>query len=135
MYLYGMARNTGITAKFDIDEICDMISEGEMFTTIAKKYGCAVSLLYKYLCRDEHSARFRNALDSSASAYANKGEKVLIEAPADKIEIMRARELAQHYRWMAGKRSPGKYGDKVDVTSGGEKIEQSFVIAGQVIKF
>ena len=50
--------------------------------------------------------------------------QVLKNAPADKIEIMRAKELSQAYRWMARVRDVSKYGEKLDVTSDGQQIVQ-----------
>lgn len=105
-----------------IEEIIELIIAGYTWLSIADKMGTALSNLHKYCSKEEFSARVREALDYSASTYADKAEQVLIESVSDKNEIMRARELAQHYRWKAGKRSPKKYGDKVDLTTAGEKI-------------
>ena len=96
-----------------IDEIVEDILEGRTFRYMAAKYGCALGTLHSYVNRDEHSARVRNALEISASSYADKAEEVLQQAENDRGELMRARELAQHYRWKAGKRNPKKYGDRV----------------------
>lgn len=39
-------------------------------------------------------------------------------------------------KWTLSKRQPGKYGEKLDVTSGGEKLPpQSIVIAGKEVTF
>ena len=96
-----------------IDEIVEDILEGKTFRYMAAKYDCALGTLHSYVNRDEHSARVRNALEISASSYADKAEEVLQQAENDRGELMRARELAQHYRWKAGKRNPKKYGDRV----------------------
>ncbi len=69
--------------------------------------------LHACLSSDEHSARTREALEISGSSYADKAEEVLKNAPKDKLELMRARELAQHYRWKAAKRNPIRYSEKV----------------------
>lgn len=121
--------------KFDIDHVCELIIDGKTFREIAKVYDCSISTLHNFLVKPEHAVRTRDALELSAATYANKGEQVLIEAEAISVEIQRARELAQHYRWMAAKRSPKKYGEKVDVTSGGETIKQTFVVNGKEIEF
>lgn len=110
-----------------IDNIIESIIEGKRLREIADTYKCALSTLHEFLASSEHSARYNAALAQSAGTYADKGEQVLLEAEKDKIEIQRARELAQHYRWMAGKRNPGAYGNRVDVTSGGEKIQQPVI--------
>lgn len=105
-----------------IEEVLESILEGKTFREIAKIHNVGLSTLHRFINSEEHSARARNAMEISASSYADKAEEVLILAENDRGELMRARELAQHYRWKAGKRSPKKYGDKVDVTTGGDKI-------------
>jgi transposase len=105
-----------------IEEIISMLIEGKTYRQIADNLGVALSTLHDFTSRPEHSARAREALEYSSDTYADKAEQVLIEAERDMIEISRARELAQYYKWKASKRSPKKYGDKIDVTTGGEKI-------------
>jgi predicted RNA-binding protein with RPS1 domain len=97
-----------------VDDILGMLIEGDTFKTIAERYKVSLSTLHEYMNKPEYSARTRNALEMSASSYADKAEQVLIDAEKDRIEMQRARELAQHYRWKAGKRNPKKYGDKLE---------------------
>jgi len=102
------------------DEISEMLLEGKTFRYIANHLKCGLSTLHDFISRDEHSARMRAALEISAESYADLAEQVLLLAEKDKIEMTRARELAQHYRWKAGKRNPKKYGDKT-IIEGGDK--------------
>ena len=37
-------------------------------------------------------------------------------------------------KWMLGKMQPKKYGDKLDVTSDGEKMEQNIIVLGSGVK-
>ena len=97
----------------NIEDILDEILQGSTFRSIAAKYNCGLTTLHRYISTEEHSARVSNALAISASSYADKAEEILINSENDKGELMRARELAQHYRWKAGKRNPIKYGDRV----------------------
>jgi len=121
----------------DIDVIIDLIIEGFSYRKIAEKMQVPLSTLHAFVSLPEHSARANNALQISAQTFDDKAEQVLIEAPADKNELQRARELAQHYRWKAAKRNPKKYGDKVDVTTDGQPINEprmNIVIDGKDIK-
>ena len=111
-----------------IDEICEKLIAGETYRNIASDLAVPLSTLYDYTSKPEHSARVKTALEFSASTYADKAEQVLLLAESDKNEITRARELAQHYRWHAGKRNPKTYGNDVDVTSGGEKLTAPIII-------
>lgn len=105
-----------------IDEIVEYLLEGYSFRKIAEKLKVKLTTLHDFTQRSEHSARVREALEYSAQTFDDKAEEVLILAEGTKEELMRARELAQHYRWKAAKRNPRRYGDKVDVTTDGEKL-------------
>jgi len=107
----------------DIDLICDMLIDGLTYREIAAKLDIKLSTLHLFTTKPEHSVRVREALSISADTYADKGERVLIEAKSTLVEVQRARELSQFYKWKASKRSPKTYADKVDVTSDGEKIQ------------
>jgi len=119
--------------KFDIEIVCSMLIEGAKWKDIALKFAIPLSTLYDSITRSsEFSARVREAKDISADSYAELAEYVLQNAISDGVEIQRARELAQHYRWMAGKRSPKRYGDKLQTEHSGEiKIEN---ITGMEVK-
>lgn len=108
----------------DIDTIVDMIIDGKTFREIARHYKVALSTLNEYSTKTEHSARVAEALMISAATYADKAEEVLHDITKDSntVEMARARELAQHYRWKAAKRNPRSFGDKVDVTSNGQTV-------------
>ena len=96
------------------EDILSLLVDGMTFKSISEKYNVSLSTLHEYMNKSEFSARTRNALEMSASSYADKAEQVLIDAKNDRIEMQRARELAQHYRWKAGKRNPKKYGDRLE---------------------
>ena len=71
-----------------------------------------------------HTARTKQAVRISADYYADMSIQVLKDCPVDKVEIMKAKELSQAYRWMARVRDTTKYGEKLDVTSDGQTIVQ-----------
>jgi hypothetical protein len=106
--------------EMGIDSICDRIIGGESQAAIARDLKIAPSILSRWLAADEQrSARAREARNASADAYADKAEEALLFAPPEQIEISRARELASHYRWMASKRRPTEYGERIqqDITA------------------
>jgi hypothetical protein len=110
-----------------IDEIVEMLIAGDSYRAIAEKLDVPLSTLHKYTSTSEHSARAKEALLYSASSFDDKAEEVLLNAPGTLVEIQRAKELAQHYRWKAAKRAPKIYGEKIDVTSDGEKLKGSII--------
>lgn len=110
-----------------IDEIVEMLINGDSFRDIATRLNVGLSTLHDFTSKSEHSARVREALVYSAASFDDKAEQVLVSAASNLVEIQRAKELAQHYRWKASKRAPKQYGDKVDVTSAGEKISTTII--------
>lgn len=107
-----------------IDLIIEMIMNGDSYRVIAKKFKCGLGNLHAFTTKAEHSARVREALEISAASYDEKAEEVLrnIKKNSNVVEMARARELAQHYRWKAGKRNPRKYGDRSQVDISVKKI-------------
>lgn len=50
-------------------------------------------------------------------------DKILTAADGAKADPQAARVQIDAYKWRAAKLAPKRYGEKIDVTSGGEKIE------------
>lgn len=98
-----------------IDGLCERILAGESQAAIARSIGMYPSQLHAWIEADpERSARARAARTQSADSYADKAEQVLLSA-SDPFEVTKARELAQHYRWMAKVRKPNEYGDRQQI--------------------
>ena len=112
-------------SKLEINDICDRIIDGKTYRQMAKHYDVSMFTLHKYLAEKEHSARAREAFILSADTYADKAEQVLLDAKKDSLDLMKARELSQFYKWKAAKRYPKGFGDKVDVTSNEQTIHQT----------
>lgn len=109
----------------DVEFIIESILEGKTYREIAQELRISLAKLHGITSLSEHSARVREALKISADSYSDKAEQILKDAKGNLVEIQRARELAQHYRWKASKRDPKRFSDKLDVTTDGEKINQS----------
>lgn len=107
----------------DIDLICEMVLDGKTWQQIADHFKTPKSTLYDFVSKNpEFSAREKLARQLSADTYAEEAKSLLLACPADRDEVARLREIAQHWRWMASKRNPKNYGDKMDVTTQGDKI-------------
>lgn len=98
-----------------LGEIVDMLIDGLSYRKIAEHFKVNLRELHSFTSDEKHSAYVREALSISASTYVDKAEDALLNAKGTPVEIQRARELAQHYRWAAAKRNPKKFGDKLDV--------------------
>lgn len=123
--------NSGLyTDETLIDLIEQLIIKGKSFRSIAKLLKIEHSSLSRWLSKEQHSARVKMAARMSADYYADMSIQVLKDAPSDKLELLRAKELASAYRWMARVRDVSKYGEKLDVTSDGQQLVQISLGAG-----
>jgi hypothetical protein len=103
----------------DIEIIIKMIIDGLSYRAIAKKLHIDLHNLHNFTSSEQHSARVREALTTSADTFAEMAEDIMIKARMNQWSLVKARELAQHYRWMASKRRPKSYGDKVQTEVSG----------------
>lgn len=108
-------------ATFDalgIDAIVEMILDGHSLRTIAKAADASVGRLVAWIAaEDERSKRIQFARQLAADIYADKAQDALEDAKGTKIEIARARELAQHFRWKASMSNPRRFGTKVELNA------------------
>lgn len=98
-----------------LDEILDMFRDGSTYRAVCASFDVSSRTMSKFLSLPENVDQYRTVLQESADAYVDKAEEALLNAPADKIELYRARELSQHYRWLASKRNPKRFGDRIEV--------------------
>lgn len=112
-----------------LDDIIEMVENGETLRDIGSKYGVTVGAVSQFLSK--HPARAAEAYRVSAQAMADKAIAVLKD---ESVDIARGRELASHYRWESKMRDRARYGDKVDMTTKDEPIKQIVVIGGQQIE-
>lgn len=63
------------------------------------------------------------ARQDSADLDVEKMEEIVEDLREKKLDHNQARVMADILKWTAGRKKPKKYGDKLDVTSGGETME------------
>lgn len=118
--------------EIGIEIICDMIKDDMSYRDIAQELGLSKTALIDWLDGDsDRTTRARLALRFAAAEAAQKGENVLLELDEDASPamIVRARELAQHYRWKAKVRNPQEYGDKQQI----EHVAQAGIDAAMAL--
>jgi hypothetical protein len=108
----------------EIDIICDRITEGESLRSILKDNKPFSKSTFLDIV-DANS----DIADQYARAMADRQDVLFEEiiTIADSQEndinaIQRNRLQIDARKWVLGKMNPKKYGDKIDMTSGGEKI-------------
>lgn len=119
-----IGRPTRFTAKLS-DEICDRIATGESLNTICQDLGIAYRAVLMWLRKyPEFMLKYMRARDEQADFYADELRDIAYNVPADKDAIEKAKLKSENLKWIASKLKPRKYGDKLDLTSDGEKLEQ-----------
>jgi hypothetical protein len=99
------------------DDVIEMIEEAKSYDDIQRKYGVNRESIARFISESDYSARAREAQKRSADKISEKAELVLLslEKGCDNAEIAKARELAHHYRWLAAKKNPNKFGDSTKI--------------------
>lgn len=81
---------------------------------------------------DDFDANFLNnytqAREDSADVDADKLEQIAKDVQDGKLEPAQARAAADIIKWLAGRKKPKKYGDKLDVTTAGKELAQQVTI-------
>ena len=99
------------------DEVIEMIRQARSYEDIQKRFGVHEKYVAFFIAESEYSARAREAQRESAETIATKAELSLLEIQADDTQasVTRQRELAHHYRWLAAKKNPHKFGDSTKI--------------------
>lgn len=105
-------------AALELERLCDLIAQGHFLKSIALHLGLSSpTALMRWVNKaPERQEAVRAAREVAAHQYADKARKVLMDATTG-VEVQRARELAQHYRWLSTKLAPGSFGEKVEVVN------------------
>jgi ribosomal protein S25 len=112
-----------LSAKWD--EIRHRVSEGEWLTAIAEELKVEGAVALEWIDADAGRARaYKAAVEAAAEAALREAERNL-RAAGTPAQISKARDLATHLRWVAARRNSRRFGDKLDVTSDGQRIARS----------
>jgi hypothetical protein len=107
-----------------VKSICTRISEGEKLPNILKEEGMPVrSTFYKWKRENkEFSDLYVNVAHDKGELCVEEIDSTIEDLKAAKIDASTANVIIQALKWKAAKFYPKMYGEKVDVTSGGEKL-------------
>lgn len=125
------------------DEICEQLSQGISLRTVclADKMPDAATVFRWLRTRDEFCKQYARAKEESTDAMAEDIIDISDDSTGDYVEdgekmtrklnnenVQRSRLRVDTRKWIMSKMKPKKYGDKVDVTSGGEVIKGNSII-------
>lgn len=103
------------TAYFEqigINKFCELIEHGNSLLNIAEKLDVSGNTLRRWVrSKKEYTTLVAEAYTYAGEMFAYKAEQALRTAPNDKIEMVRAGKLAEHYRWMASRLNKEMFGE------------------------
>lgn len=108
-------------------EICERISNGESLKHVTEDDTMpARSSVHSWLMDGNH----KDFLDKYETAKALQADVHVDEmddiAHDQRLDTQRARLIIDTRKWTASKLKPKKYGDKLDLTTGGDKIANQY---------
>jgi hypothetical protein len=112
------------------DQICDEISTSNKgLSFICKKLNLAPSTVYLWLKENKtFSEQYAHAREAQADFLADEILEIADDIEGDDAafvginRIQRAKLQVDSRKWIASKLKPKKYGEKLDLTSGGDKL-------------
>ena len=105
------------------EELIRQIDAGRFFVEIARLWRVSANELNRWIVTDaERFARAKLARRNQAALWDWVALQVLLHAPSDRVEIMRAEKIAQHCRWRAEAFSRDDYGRNIKVTQVDEPV-------------
>lgn len=110
-------------------EICERIAQGESLKHITDQDNMPSRVtVHSWLLDDRYKEflnKYESAREMQADVYADEMDDI---AHDQSIDTQRARLIIDTRKWTSSKLKPKKYGDKLDMTSGGEKIQTNTII-------
>lgn len=115
------------------DRICEQLAQGISLRSVCLMEGMpSIATVFSWMRKhDEFLNQYARAKEESTDAKAEMLEELGDEAiklsqeikgPGSTAVVQAYRLKADNIKWTMSKLKPKKYGDKVDLTSGGDKI-------------
>lgn len=119
-----------------IDTVCDELIEGKALRRVLTELQINYKTFYNWIDKDEKKAQQYARATELRAEYMAEEILTIIDATEDDIiindegkpitnhnVIQRDRLRADKRQWLMSKMMPKKYGDKLDVTSKGDKVQ------------
>lgn len=107
------------------DAICVRLAQGDSLAAICESSGMpSVHTVMRWTLGDAgFRADYAHARDQQAEYYFDAMLATAQSTAVDRDSIAKQRLVLDTLKWVLSRMKPGKYGDRLDVTSAGEKLE------------
>lgn len=114
----------------NVNRICEMVAQGMTLRQISAELGYSLGSMLRWTTMPEHVEQYVRARESAADIF----ETDIIEAAlsCDPDSAVSDRVKIDALKWVAARRAPKKYGDKIQnehTGAGGGPIEQAVNIS------
>lgn len=118
------------------NEICRRIANGQSLVTICNDEAMpSRETIYAWINeKPEFSDKYARAKEDQADFKAEEIETIADKALKGEYKADVARVAIDAKKWTASKLKPKKYGEKLDVTSAGEKVEPIVIYRPEKLK-
>lgn len=133
------------------DRICEQLASGDSMRTVCKPDDMpSMQTVFSWLrTKPEFLEQYTRAKQEAADAYIEEMLDIADDGTNDWMEyhdkdgnalgwklngehVQRSRVRIDTRKWVASKLKPKKYGDKVDLTSDGERIENAPIVISEI---
>lgn len=127
-------------SKYNIElaeQICERISLGEHIKPIldsSDDYPTFPTWCKWKRDNDELFNLYTRSIQDKAEMLIFEINQAMLDLRAGTLDAAQSRVIIDTYKWMAAKFYPKVFGDKVDVTSGGDKIQTPTAIQIEIVK-
>jgi hypothetical protein len=108
-------------------EICDWISDGKSLRSFCEQEGRPAKISVLRWLRDnpDFSTQYARAREDGADSLADDIQDITDKVLSKEYDPNAARVAMDGKKWIAAKLKPKKYSERLDLTSGGEKINRA----------
>lgn len=127
MTSYGIDMASKITPE-QIERVLSLMEEGNSERKACETVGINRATFRSAALKAAVDDQYARALEGLAADQIEKMEQTIEDMRAKTVDAQMARVEIDARKWFASKLLPKKYGDKLDMTSGGEKIESNTIV-------
>lgn len=111
------------------EAVFSSIASGESLRSACKPHNISHTAFLTWMAEDEQLAdQYTRARATRADARFEKVDEIMDDLRANRIDAQQARVMLDAIKWQTGKENAKRYGDKLDVTTGGEKVNNTVTI-------